>query len=164
MPFMPYMWNYERECAVAFLHWITFQPAAAHIANPLVQHPVSRPSITGIEQQKHGFSSALKSTHAKIFLSDQPLHGSGQSGREITDAVWVATEKASAEVFQFWSHHWVSTASRQWTWRAGQESSDHSDWDSFRNTFPTILSTGTATHTLLFTQPSLLRWSLDCPL
>ena len=54
----------------------------AHIANPrpLVQHPVLHPSITGVEQQKHGLGSALKSTHAKIFLSDQPLHGSGQGG------------------------------------------------------------------------------------
>ena len=34
-----------------------------------------------------------------------------------------------------------------------QESFDHGDWDSFRNTFPTILSQATDTHTLLF-QPA----------
>ena len=106
---------------------------------PLVQHPVSHPSSTPAEQ----LSSALKSTHAKIFLSDQPLHRSGQ-GWSISchsKGVWNVSVLLSSV-----SEYCVTAMNLE-----RQESLDHGDWDSFRNTFPTILSQATtATHTLLF--------------
>ena len=66
---------------------------------------------------------------------------------QVKVGVSVETQKAS-EMFQFYSHQWVSTASRQWTWRdkkvsitvIGIRSATH---------FPPF-SQATDTHTLLF--------------
>ena len=112
-----------------------------------------------VEQQKHGFDSALKSTHAKIFLSDQPLLRSGQGLGDNrcriscdSKGVWNVSVLLPSV-----SEYCVTAMNLE-----RQESFDHRDWDSFRNTFPTILSGHYYAHTPFSPSPAYMP-SLYCP-
>ena len=108
IPFVPCTttYNYEWECAALQLHWITFEPVAAHIAN-------SRP----LEQRipLYGRSITRVGSSSKIFLSDQPSRRSGQGWRTNRNNVSFSATKKMSEMFQFYSQ--IS----EWVLRHGNE-------------------------------------------
>ena len=144
----------EKLRLVLALHWVASpcKESLSSVRPPILQTQLcngsrfSPESITRVGSTGQSMGSALKSTRAKIFLSDQPLRRSGQGWRIIISC--------NSKCFSFTPRSAVSEYCVTAMNLERQESCDHRDWDSFRNTFPTTLSALLRTH-FFFTQTNV---------